>query len=161
MVSAFAMAVALSGPPQKVESEAAMATIQRLTAAALARTGSTAEERALLAAMKETLQQLLIYVEKCDQVMRGGHWTSQDVFNYLQVTRDLVDAGCQLCVLPEERLCWQAAGLKLAYAHYQYMRGRLAVAKDPPAQLNSCRAQFELFKAQYDHTLKECKPMPR
>lgn len=161
MFVSIALAVVLSGPVQQAESEAALVTFHRLTAAALTRTAASAEERAALIPLKERLRGLLIYVEKCHQVMQIGRWTSQDYFNYLQVTRDLVDAGEQLCVFPEERLCWQRAGLNLADANYRFVRERVAAGIDPPSQLNQGRAQLELFKAQYNRTLKQLSPMPQ
>ena len=154
MFMSIAMAAALSGP---VQVEDPLETVRRLAAAAVAeRPFRTAEERAAFVARKARFEELLIYVEKTRQVIAAGKWTSQDFFNYLQVQRDLVDAGCQLCVLPEERLCWQRVGLSVAYEGYRFTKARVAAGTDPPQQLNQARAQFELFRAQYYRAREEC-----
>jgi hypothetical protein len=161
MFCTIMVTLALSDAVQKAPREEAAATLERLTAAALARTGRTAEERAMLVPLKARLQELQIYVWKTRELINVGRWTPQDFFNYLQVQRDLVAAGTDLCVLPEERLCWQRAGLALAYEGYRFTKARVDTGTDPPQQLNQARAQFELFKTQYERTLKECTPMPR
>jgi hypothetical protein len=161
MFCTITVTLALSGAVQMVPREEAATTLERLTAAALARTGRTAEEREKLTWQKARLEELQIYVWKTREVIKVGRWAPQDFFNYLQVQRDLVAAGTDLCVLPEERLCWQRAGLALAYENYRAVKARVEAGTDPPQQLNQAQAQFDLFKAQYQRALKECNPMPR
>jgi hypothetical protein len=130
-------------------------------AAAVDPAGVAPAERAARRAQKERLDSLITYTEKVHQVMAAGQWTSTDFFNYLQVMRDLVDVGTSLAVLPEEALCWQRVGLTLSFDQYRLVQGRVQAGVDPPQQLNQARAQFELFRAQYQQALLRCFPAPK
>jgi hypothetical protein len=156
MVISMALAVVLSGPVQEAT------FLQLSNSLTISRwANATPEERAKLAPLKERLESLQIYVSKCEQVMQIGRWVPQDSWNYLQVMRDLVDAGEQLCTSPEERLCWQAVGVKLAFEHYRFTKSRVEAGTDPQQQLKQAQAQFEYFRTNYNRVLKECKPMPQ
>lgn len=158
MLVSVALAAVLSGPVQMAQADAAMAAFERLTAAALARSGVTAEERLAHVPLKTRLHELLIYTRKYHEFRAAGRGVAQDVFNLIQVTRDLVDAGWQLSTLPEERLCWARAGVDFATAHFHLGKRLVEVWSDPPAQRNQAGPHLELLRKQYLSALKECIP---
>lgn len=154
MIASIAVSLALTGAAQVAATHAPQVTVARLTAAASARRGDRPEQVARLEALQ-------VFAARAHQRILADHFQGADLFNFLQVERDLIETGAGLALLPEERLCWQRAGLNLAHAHYLIVRARVAAGALTPVHLDQARAQIELFRTGYDRALAECTATPR
>ncbi|MBN9522846.1 hypothetical protein J0H58_30735 [bacterium] len=161
MIASITITLALGGAAQATVACAPLATVDRLVATANARHGETPVAAATIPAQRARLGGLREYVSRFHRRMLAGGLIESDVYNLQQVTRDLVEEGVGLAVLPEERLCWQRAGLNLAHAQYYFVRAGAAAGTFPPQHLNQARARIESFRAGYDRALAECAAAAR
>ena len=145
----------LPGVQDRIETAAAMAKFHRL-AALPDEANLSAEERNVRPALKARMKQLLIYVDKISERAAADEIKQNELFNLLQVERDLVNSGTLLAASPEEALCWQKAGLDLARAYHRMVERRVAAGSDPSYMVNHTRAQVELFRKQYIQALARC-----
>jgi hypothetical protein len=164
MIASIAVSLALTGAAHAAAEHAAvahapLATVDRLVAAAVARRGDGSDEA--LRSRLDRLEALRAFAVRAHQRILIGGVNGSDLFNFLQVERDLVETGSGLAVLPEERLCWQRAGLNLAYANYRVVSERVTAGALTSVHLDQVRAQFELFRTGYNRALAECVTTPR
>jgi len=162
MIGMMVIFVALVAPNGELTgTQSALDACRRMAAAAAVDpTGATPEERAARRARLAELEALLTYIEKTHKVLAVGYWNSAYHHNYLQVTRQLVAAGADLAVLPEETLCWQRIGLTLSFNHYHLIQSQARAGVDATRELNQARTQFELFRTQYRTALAKAIPLP-
>jgi hypothetical protein len=157
-----ALTVAPNGPAEMRAPFDPLDACKRLAAAAAVDpAGATPDERAERRARTAVLGPLISYVEKSHKVMADGRWTSTDSSNYREVVRQLVTAGTDLAVLPEEALAWQRVGLHFSINQYRMIAVRVWCGCDTAEQLLVARAQFELFRLQYNQMLRQYTPTPK
>jgi len=154
MYLAVSAVVMLASPltAERMHTAPAIASMTRLAAlTARPLPGDTAEtesRKARLAALSQFL----------GKFERDHRFTSREQLNLLTDIRDLVSAGTDLAVLPEEALCWQRVGLNLSMAYYRVVVARVRSGELPPHTLDQSEAQVELFRKQYWDALCRCFP---
>lgn len=157
MVFALALTTGAQPAAERAELDAAVATMRRLAESATkVQPGDTAE----VAAKRVRLAELVRAVDDVVRIDRptGSTFNSTQFFNLVQMTRDVVVAGADLAVLPEEALCWQRVGLNFAAAHHRVVHRKVYAGLDPPQCENQSRVQVEQFRVQYQSALARCTP---
>ncbi len=161
MIASITITLALGGAANVAVAHAPQATFERLAAAASIRRSAGPAEMPERLVQKELLNQLIAFVVRGHAHLTAGEWTGAEMLNIQEVTRDVVETWSGLAVLPEERLCWQRAGLDLAYVQFQMVGARVAAGTMPPRYLSQARTHFEHFRSGYNRTLAECTAAPR
>lgn len=78
--------------------------------------------------------------------VQTGTYAAVDLFNVLQVERDLVDAGDGLSGSAGGRLAWQVAGLRMAAALHALAVERVRAGATPPQATDQTEAQLQLYR---------------
>lgn len=151
---AIACAVAVGGMPnERTDLGSAMAAMKRLTAAANVPTPGDDQETS---ARRTHLGELVRFVEKFHSQIAIGRYTASELFNFLQVAHDMVNAGSVLAPLAEEKLCWERAGLNLAVAHRHVVKGQVVAGVMPSQSLDQAEGQVARFEKRYRDALAKC-----
>src|SRR5262245_21733852 len=118
MVSACVVVVAafVNGPVmEQAQFQETLGAFQRLIAAVPPlKADANVQERTQYQASRAELEALHNYLEKFRVVMAIGKYDESYRSNVMLVARQFVSTGMAFAVFPEEALCWQRVGLRIA-----------------------------------------------
>lgn len=97
---------------------------------------------------RQRLEALAGYLEKFGERFFQNQVMEAELFNYLQVCRDLVDAGVRVSRLPREAPAWYRAMIRLTKAVSRIAARHIEAKRWQPHVTRQIAAQLELLERQ-------------